>query len=385
MKRIEISRHCEFIAGVVSEHPEGIGIAGIHRTVCARCGQISRRTLQRRLERLARDGRIAAEGRSSARVYKSRAIARVPVHRVEGPGAHYGTEIVHVPVSREGEEIRARIRKPLSHRRQIGFDREFLENYVTGVSRYLSEPILNRLHAIGRTSEAGGVAGIHAQSILDRLRVDFSWASSRLEGCTYTRSEAETLIALGKPAPGRHALEARTILNHEAAITMLVRNADKADLDAFTLRKLHGVLSPDSRSRPMDIPGTAFTPPSTAQFIENSFLLFLEKAAGISDPFEQAFFAMVQLPYLQPFANVNKAISRLVANIPLFRHNLCPLSFVDVPVLAYTEGTLGVYELGRIELLRDIFVWAYERSCLHYGRRIFRRMNKGFLFPDERD
>jgi hypothetical protein len=27
---------------------------------------------------------------------------------------------------------------------------------------------------------------------------------------------------------------------------------------------------------------------------------------------------------------------------------------------------IGVYELNRIELLRDVFVWAYERSCQHY-------------------
>jgi len=27
---------------------------------------------------------------------------------------------------------------------------------------------------------------------------------------------------------------------------------------------------------------------------------------------------------------------------------------------------LGVYEQNRIELLRDVFVWAYERSCQQY-------------------
>lgn len=27
---------------------------------------------------------------------------------------------------------------------------------------------------------------------------------------------------------------------------------------------------------------------------------------------------------------------------------------------------LGVYELNRVELLRDVFVWAYERSCQQY-------------------
>ena len=82
---------------------------------------------------------------------------------------------------------------------------------------------------------------------------------------------------------------------------------------------------------------------------------------------------MVHLPYLQPFEDVNKRVSRLAANIPLIRKNLCPLSFVDVPARAYVDGLLGVYELTRIELLRDVFVWAYERSSARYSavRRSF--------------
>ncbi len=43
-----------------------------------------------------------------------------------------------------------------------------------------------------------------------------------------------------------------------------------------------------------------------------------------------------------------------------------PLSFIDVPQQAYVDGMLGIYELNRIELLRDVFVWAYERSCQQY-------------------
>ena len=67
----------------------------------------------------------------------------------------------------------------------------------------------------------------------------------------------------------------------------------------------------------------------------------LEAAAAIVDPFEQAFFAMVHLPYLQPFEDVNKRVSRLAANLPFIRENLSPLSFVDMPERAYVEGILG--------------------------------------------
>ena len=95
------------------------------------------------------------------------------------------------------------------------------------------------------------------------------------------------------------------------------------------------------------------------QLIEERFDALLDTAARIDDPFEQAFFATVQLPYLQPFEDVNKRVSRLAANLPLIRHDLCPISFVDVPARAYIDGLLGVYELNRVELAADVFRWAY--------------------------
>ena len=75
---------------------------------------------------------------------------------------------------------------------------------------------------------------------------------------------------------------------------------------------------------------------------------------------------MVQIPYFQRFDDVNKRVSRLSANIPLIKANLSPLSFEDVPLHLYTEGVLGVYELNRIELLRDVFVRACRRSVARY-------------------
>ena len=41
-------------------------------------------------------------------------------------------------------------------------------------------------------------------------------------------------------------------------------------------------------------------------------------------------------------------------------------SFIDVPERAYVDGTLGVYEPKRFDLLRDVFVWAYDCSCQRY-------------------
>ncbi|MBW2327942.1 MAG: hypothetical protein JRF45_16035 [Deltaproteobacteria bacterium] len=58
-------------------------------------------------------------------------------------------------------------------------------------------------------------------------------------------------------------------------------------------------------------------------------------------------FVTIHLPYLQPFEDVNKRVSRLAANIPLIHHNLCPLSFVDVPEDLYVNGLLAIRQVGR--------------------------------------
>ncbi|KKK67943.1 hypothetical protein LCGC14_2949030, partial [marine sediment metagenome] len=112
---------------------------------------------------------------------------------------------------------------------------------------------------------------------------------------------------------------------------------------------------------------SSYVPLSIPQLLSENFEKLLKKANAIKDPFEQAFFLMVQLPYLQPFEDVNKRTSRLAANIALIKKNLCPLSFIDVSEKDYINGLLGIYEQNRIELLRDIFVWAYERSCFLYS------------------
>jgi len=208
---------------------------------------------------------------------------------------------------------------------------------------------------------------------MNRLLIDLSWASSRLEGNTYTRLDTLNLIQHNREAEGKDRFETQMILNHKRAIEFLIEQAEDIGFNMFTFMNLHALLSENLladpaasgklRERVVEISGTVYRPLGVPQQIDELFRTILQKAAAIRDPFEQAFFVMVHVPYLQPFEDVNKRVSRLAANIPLIRSNLCPLSFVDVPERAYVEGTLAVYEHAQVDLLRDVFVWAYERSC----------------------
>jgi Fic family protein len=220
-------------------------------------------------------------------------------------------------------------------------------------------------------------AGTYARQLANRLLIDLSWNSSRLEGNTYSLLETERLISAGEVATGKNALEAQMILNHKGAIEFLIDSADEIGFNRYTLLNLHALLcdnllddptaSGRLRTIPVGIGHTTFLPLEGPQRIEECFDQVMDTATAIRDPFEQAFFAMVHLPYLQPFVDVNKRVSRLAANIPLIQRNLCPLSFVDVSQATYISAMLGVYEFNRIDLLRDVFVWAYKRSCARYS------------------
>lgn len=361
------------IVAAIARHPEGVGIDDLHADLA---GAVSRRTLQRRLALLVEQQLLHTHGEGRALRYRPAPVTATMAAKEEGPDVMTARAEVYVPISAEGEEIRDYVRQPIQHRAPVGYDRGFIEAYRPNETRYLTPELLSHLHQIGRSPDGERPAGTYARDMLGRLLIDLSWSSSRLEGNTYSRLDTQNLLELGQAAEGKDRREAQMIINHKAAIELLVEQAEDIGFNTFTFYNLHALLSENLltdpsqggrlRSRIVDVSGTVFHPLAIPQQIETYFRMILAKAAAIEDPFEQAFFIMVHIPYLQPFVDVNKRVSRLGANIPLIRHNLCPLSFIDVPERAYVEGTLGVYEMQRVELLRDVFLWAYERSCRRY-------------------
>ena len=328
--------------------------------------QVELRTLQRRLDKLIEDGVILTSGKTRSRLYYL-------TPQTDREEAKTGI----VPISPEGNKILSIINRPLEVRHPVGYQADFLFSYRPNIDSYLTNENKRRLAELGKTARLDQPAGTYAKEILQRLLIDLSWNSSRLEGNTYSLLDTQQLISQGKVADNKSAAEAQMILNHKDAIEFIVQMTEDIGLNRFTITNLHALLSnnllPDPaasgrlRTFGVGIGNSVFTPLSIPQRIEEMFELVLEKANAIEDPFEQAFFIMIHLPYLQPFDDVNKRVSRLAANLPLNKHNLAPLAFVDVPNDLYIKGTLGVYELNRIELLKDVFMWAYERSSLRYA------------------
>jgi hypothetical protein len=328
------------------------------------------RTLQYRLNNLVARGRLMMDGEGRWARY------RMPVAAINAATRQDVDESV-IPLSEESTTIRDYVRRAPEARKPVGYDRKFLDRYRPNASFYLTEQDRTHLAEVGRPQIADQPAGTYAKQILSRLLIDLSWNSSRLEGNTYSLLDTKRLIELGEEAAGRAHLEAQMILNHKDAIEFLVGAADEIGFNRYTLLNLHALLANNLLADPaaagrlryiaVGIERSAFHPLEVPQLIEESFHQILATAAAIRDPFEQAFFVMVQLPYLQPFDDVNKRVSRLAANIPLIKRNLTPLSFTDVPRQTYTEAVLGIYELNKIDLLKDVFIWAYERSVARYA------------------
>lgn len=329
-----------------------------------------RRQAQRMLKALVEDGRLRLEGATrGARYFLTPSAPSTSTPATPIPGDY-------PPLTPASVSLREDIRRPISQRTPIAYQREFLDGYRPNQTFYLPENTRTHLRSLGQPKVIEPKAGTYARQILERLLIDLSFNSSRLEGNTYSLLDTTQLLRAGHQPEGKDIKETQMILNHKAAIEYLVEQAEQISFNLHTIRNLHALLSENLVSNPADsgrlrvgavgVSGTVYRPMEVPTQIEECFRQFLYIAQEIQDPFEQSFFALVHIPYLQPFIDVNKRTSRLAANIPFIRENLCPISFAGVPGDAYTDGILAVYELNRIELLRDVFIWAYERSCKEY-------------------
>lgn len=357
----------------IQHSPAGLTLAEL----LVRHPQVARRTAQRLISQMIAEGQISALGEGRARRYFPATTGATRRGR-DADVSMMATDRFpdFIPLSADSRDILTYIDQPLEARKPVGYQRDFLDAYRPNQTWYLSEPLRRQLRKVGHTPQNEAPAGTYSRAILNRLLIDLSWASSHLEGNTYSRLDTRELFEHGKVARGKAAIETQMILNHKTAIELLVENIESAEFNRYTVLNLHSALAENLLPNPadegrirqhaVDIGKSVYRPLSVPQQIEALLDVLLDKANAIADPFEQSFFMMVHLPYLQPFADINKRTSRLAANLPLFRANLCPLTFLDVPEQAYSRAMLGVYEMTRVELLRDLYVWAYERSTQEY-------------------
>lgn len=219
---------------------------------------------------------------------------------------------------------------------------------------------------------------------LIRFLVDFSCASSALEGGTYTLLDTMALIQYGEKAAGRPLSDAVLVTNHRDAFEYL---HDHPSLDVAQVMETHRLLTTDRgmealRDAPhfldkqhagktreyedVNIALSTYAPPFRpgTGYIAKAFEKVLETAKKIVDPFQGAVYLLTRIPYLQPFMDGNKRLSRVLCNVPLLNAGLPPISFMDFNKRDYILSMLAFYELGNIKPISTCFERAYMQSCL---------------------
>lgn len=354
------------IIELLNKHSEGLSRGQILEYIDF---SIHEKTLQRRLTHLARAGRIVMHGnRKSTQYYP----ANSEQHLIKGHLRDTSTDIF----SSKSLNALKLLEIPHHKRQSVSYKRELLESYVPNRSEYVPKKLRSHLQELGNRFESHLAAGTYARQICERLLIDLTFNSSRLEGNTYSLLDTQKLIEEGKSAEGKVHEETVMIVNHKEAILFLVENAADISLNSFTIRNLHNLLSQDLladptacgkvREKEVNIGQSTYKPLNNPHQLSELFEQCLQKANRIENPFEQSFFILTHLSYLQAFLDVNKRTSRLSCNIPFIKQNLCPLSFTDVASDDYNRALLTLYEKQDFHPILDLFAWAYARSCAHY-------------------
>lgn len=355
------SKRMSELLNIIREHPSGLSRSEIQNLLKYK---VTSKTLYRQLISLVQAGQIERKGTFKHTKYFVNSTADgVSDKKIE----------IFSDMSKESLKF---LETPSNIRETVGYNRDILEKYHPNETFYLPESMRRQLMGKGRRIDVESGAGTYVRLISQRLLIDLSHFSSKLEGNTYSLLDTEKLIEHGHSVEGKSFAETKMILNHKAAIIFLIDNAQQIDINTYTIRSLHGLLSQELiadykawgeiRTKEVHIGRSSYNPINNPHVLKELFEKVLTVARKILDPFEQSFFLLLHLAYLQAFEDVNKRTSRLAANIPLIKKNLCPLSFIGVDRKHYTDAILAFYEKNEIRPMLDLYYWAYSRSCQQY-------------------
>ncbi|EKD77202.1 MAG: hypothetical protein ACD_42C00441G0002 [uncultured bacterium] len=323
------------------------------------------RSVRRWLNELVAEHRVEKLGQKRGTYYRARIEKKDFVIPVEEPFIF----------SRDVHTTLSRIHQPVFQRQPITYDRTWVDAYQPNKTAYLTASQTATLQSVGAPEVDATPAGTYARKIYDRLLVELSYHSSRLEGNTYSFGETEKLIMEGESSVGKLDAEKIMILNHKEAIRYLVDNAEKLEINFNTICTLHYLLSEGLvqgkesgkiRDHSVKISSSTYIPMDDQLRLTKQLNHICDIAKKIHDPYEQSFFLLVHIAYLQVFTDVNKRTARLSANIPLIRNNLYPIAFNKISKEDYISAMLAIYELHDVRVLAELYTFSLLYTAREY-------------------
>ena len=244
--------------------------------------------------------------------------------------------------------------------------------HLTGL---LSEPEKRELDLMNEQyrSNRRALTPTVLQKELERLTIEFSWKSSKIEGNSYSLLDTERFIKDHVEATGKTKAETLMILNHKAALDFIFNNSDHfQELTRSKIEDIHKLLVRDLgvthgiRKNLVRITGTNYLPLDNTFQIQEAMEKMCNTVNRVEHPVEKALLTVLMISYIQPFEDGNKRTSRITGNAILLANNYCPLSYRSVDEVEYKKGILLFYEQNNLSYFKTIFLEQFRQAVLKY-------------------
>lgn len=257
---------------------------------------------------------------------------------------------------------------------KANFNHGLMVDTLANVSVFTENDLVH-LYLLQTTFEKNleGLTSEEYKKEFERLAIDLSWKSSQIEGNTYSLLETERLLKEKETAVGKTKDEAVMLLNHKAALDLLLEQPDYVQpLSIAKIEDIHSLLTKDLnitrniRHRRVGITGTNYQPLDNEYQIKEALEAMCTLINNRENVFEKALLALTLISYIQPFADGNKRTARIISNSILMSHKYCPISFRTVDSVDYKKAMLIFYEQNNISAFKKIFIEQFEFAVKTY-------------------
>ncbi len=206
------------------------------------------------------------------------------------------------------------------------------------------------------------------KNLVEKFGFDFVYTSAKIEGNTYSKADAITLLEYGKTSGGKSYSDAKMLINLNKAFKYILN--DDCRINKHKIRTIHQILADDLveeqelgavRKKGALIKGSDYIPLSDSITLESELDRMLDIYKTIQNPYDKALYLHNNLAYLQYFADVNKRTARTMLNLSLKCDNKMLLIPQEEQISIYIEGILEYYENGSSTKLKEFFIGCYKK------------------------
>jgi len=206
------------------------------------------------------------------------------------------------------------------------------------------------------------------KNLVEKFSFDFIYTSAKIEGNTYSKAEALTLLDYGKTSGGKSFSDAKMLINLKKAFKFILN--DDCMINKHKIRTIHSILADELiddselgsvRNKGVLIKGSNYIPLNNALQLESEMDRILQIYKTIKNPFDKSLYIHNNLAYLQYFSDVNKRTARVLLNLSLKCDNKMLLIPQEELIPLYVEGILEYYEKGTYKNLKEFFIKSYQK------------------------